>query len=336
MPTPVPNLQFRGWLTVPWAERNDRTGGQEFNAGYNPGNQHTLQIWVNWGDLEQALIDLLGTNLYNASSGNIDRQLPAKHPRFRQFYAERVSGRAYGKPLGKIIPPSGGNYITQYPYYLLTILFTQPKFSMTPDNQLDATYGTPGGVRQEWHRFVEWRFQPTTQTVQRPGATFKWAEGGAAPAPTVNSEFAGTLYQRTAAAELHLVFKRVPAQGLFGSGGIGIPANVMTSVEKVNSVVFLGFPVGTLCLRPPQFIPVEQPNVVGIATGAGQPAICYDVDFPVSWADPPPGGATRGHNLAPNPGGDGLWYLVNTNGTGGGGRALYDLADISNAFRMQS
>ena len=322
-------LRNNGWISYPWAEYITRAGvTREAAFSYEGGCQATFVIEVNWEDTVPVIQEILGTARFNRTTGKLDRTLPVRHPEFFWLYASRI---ASVRPLQwdlKVRLPYGT--CSSYSRSIITIVFTQPKWVMLNDNQIDSLYGAP---RQEWRRFVERRPEPAGEMITREGGSFRWVEGGGASGPQIGTDFPGPLGQPLGKSIEVLVWERVPQVGLFSDGGLGDPTNVYAAVNKVNDDEFMGWPAETLLLLPPRFIPLEVPtfpSAVGANENLGQPAIFYDVELPMLRFDPEPGGATRGHNLAPHT--DGKWYKVADKKTGT--RGIFLTANFESIFDM--
>lgn len=319
-------LQMNGWINYPWTEHITRSGSiRESAFSYEGGCQATMVIRINWESTVPVIAEILGGAKLNRTTGQLDRTLPVRHPEFDWLYASRIVSVKPLKWDSKLRLPAGT--ISGYQYSLITIVFTQPKWTMLSDARIDALYGSP---RKEYRRFVERRPEPSGEVVTRSEGSFKWEQG-----PQIGTVFKGPQGQFLPKATEVLVWKRVPQVGLFSNGGTGDPTNVYAAVGKVNDDEFLGNPAGTLLLQPPRLIPLEVPTIpaaVGANENLGQPAIFYDVELPLLRFDPPYGGSVRGHNNAIGP--DGLWYpLVDaTNGT----RRIFEEADFESIFQMVS
>lgn len=302
----VATLRMNGWINYPWAEYTTRSGvTREAAFSYEGGCQATFTILINWTDTVPVVLEILGGARYNRTTGNLDRTLPVRHPEFDWLYASKITSVKPMRWDSKLRLPYGT--LSGYQYSIITIVFTQPKWTMLSDPRLDSVWGSP---RKEYRRFVERRPEPSGEVLTRKNNTFKWAETGAS-GPTVGDPINESLGQFLAKSTEVLVWKRVPQVGLFSNFGFGDPTNVLASQGTVNNAEFLGKPAGTLLLLPPRFVPLEVPTIpaaVGANENLGQPAIFYDVELPMLYFNPDAGSTTRGHNLAPYP--NGKWYKV--------------------------
>lgn len=316
-------------LTIPWAEHITRSGVTRDAAfSYEGGNQATMTIRVNWDDTVAALHEILGGARLNRTTGQLDRTLPMRHPEFFWLYASRVTSVHPLQWDSKVRLPYGT--CSAYQYSIITIVFTQPRWVMLEDARIDALYGSP---RKEYRRFVERRPEPAGEFITRDRGSFQWIEGGGATGPQIGTDFPAPLGQHLPKALEVLVWKRVPQVGLFSNNGLGDPTNIFAAIGKINDDEFMGWPAGTLLLQTPRLIPLEVPifpSAIGANENLGQPAIFYDVELPMLRFDPTPGGATRGHNLAPHT--DGKWYKVADRKTGL--RGIFEEVDFETIFQM--
>jgi hypothetical protein len=326
----LPALRTNGWISVPWAEHVTRAGGLiDMSAGYGAGNQASYTIRINFDDLDQAVRDLLGENTIAGNARDLNRRLPVQHPHRSHLWADRISSI---RPLRWNSKVTGypGSY-SRYDYWIVTIIFTQPKYRIYSDAFLDHLYGYP---RQEWQRFVEPLYESAGEFLQRQGTTsFKWAEGGGGTQPTSGDPFPNSVGQFLGKAELILRWHKVPRDGLFSKvtePGDGPPTNLNGVIGKVNDASFLGYATGTLLLRPPRFTALESPIDNG-GLGFFEPEMLYTVDLPIAIFDPPHTNSSyQGHNLAPWS--DGTWYLVKDLKTGT--KTIFESADFKNIFKM--
>src|SRR5215472_5094429 len=169
-------LNDNGWSPsgLPWAEVTPRSGESRSTGSmsYAGGNQQLYSIYVYWSDIMQWVADLLGSNIYNPSTGNLDRQLPMIHPVWDWLRCSRVAGMKGYVPESKAVHPATFSDIvsTQWEFGILDLVFEQPKFRMLTDDRTDAIYGLPampwnGAARAEYERFLEGYSVPRTEFV---------------------------------------------------------------------------------------------------------------------------------------------------------------------------
>lgn len=341
-----PTLQMNGMLTVRWAEFiTDKGSSQEAAFSYADGNQATLTIFVYDADLEQAIADLLGSQEANFGGGSgsntLDRVLPAQHPRFSWLFCSRVSSVKPYRFTGTTGPGGSqqngrlGGKSSQYDLYLLTCVFTQPKFALYTDAQLDAQAG--GGPRPEWLRYTERIAQPTTFVLSREaGQSFRYVEDNGAGQPPANTNVPVPQPQFLNQVDYNLMWRRVPYIGLFGGGGTGTPDNQLNGLSAVNDAAFLGFPAGTLLFKTFRVHPYEDPvspSLFGLNVNTGQSSLVCDVELVFTYFNPPSGvsmATNHGHNLAPWR--DNRWYLVKDTATLT--NKIYQEYDFAKIFEM--
>jgi hypothetical protein len=343
-------LLNNGMISVPWAEFITKQGSSAESAfGYADGNQSTLSILVGFNDLAQAVSDLLGYQQFNPQTTNLDRNLPAVHPFFNWLWCSRISGvhpyRFQTKVTGSGSPypgePSLGSY-GLYDLWVLTCVFTQPKFAMYSDNFVDSNYTVqtpPASPRQEFRRFLEVIPQPASFALTRDAnASFTFVEGGGGTQPTANTTNVPTpSAQFLTQVDYNFLWRRVPQIGLI-SQTTGRPDNLIDSLNKVNDAAFLGFPKGTLLFKSFRLHPVEDPvspTSFGLNLGRGDISLVYDVELVFSYFNPPSGitNATNfGWNLAPWT--DNRWYLVKD--IGSKMHTIYDYTSFPVIFTLQS
>jgi hypothetical protein len=348
-----PQLQPHGWLLdytpkadgtydvrdIPYAEFISRDGNtQEAQQGYGAGdNQATFPIDVYFSDWESGAVTraLLGVNRFNRVTGQLDRMAPAEHPYMRQYSAARLSAKPYcfaGKFAGPDL--TGGTRGIPYAGYRfcrVDVSFGRIPAVIQGDTLFDSLNPkvNVGGVlyRKEWLRFVVDSWQTATENLVREASAWKWGEG-----PRTGERLKAPHGEPLSKPTRDLTWLRVPRYGLFSAGGGGPPANLLACVGGVNDAPFLGHPAGTLRLETPRFTPLTVPAYRGADVFSfDDPAMCFDVTLPLTVFDPPAGGATRGHNLAPDPT-DGLWYkLVDSqNGT----QTIHKVVDFTSMFVM--
>jgi len=322
-----------GWLGVPWVEYVGKgTGdGNENALSYDGGNQAVYTITCNWSDYYNFNVpqQLLGSYVKDPVTGFLSRTLPLQHPVLPGLFASRIISAKARKFITKGAGLVFGSNVGIYQFMRVSILFTQPKYVLLSDTDLDRIYGTPGGLRQEFQRYVELNVEPAGEFITRNNGDWVFSEGGGGTAPTAGTTvFPAPLGMPLLKPDVVLTWKFVPGKGLLDSNNI--PTNLFKCVWKVNANAFLGYPAGTLLLYPPRIRPIEDP-VFAIAGGNGPQALVYDVSLPFKYFDPPFGVAVRGHNLAPWS--DGLWYEVYDSKTMTK-RIFQSIAYESNLFKM--
>lgn len=335
------------WLPIPWEEYVGKDGshGATFATGWDGGSQATFQILINWQDLLDAEVALLGTAYFNGIF--LHRTLPARHPYKPAYVCERILSAQPVRWSAKLnlwqeanITGTTGAPLSEYAYFLLTLGFHVPKYRILNDASLQTIYG---GMF-EWHRWCEVTPRVNYFTISREKGEhgWIWADGTTTQAggnpPTLNSQVVAPVGQVFLRKEIHVKWRRVPRRGLFANHGDSdmFNANLDSVWGKINSTTTLWAAPGNASSGVLRFVTAE-------ATPIGSPFdsivqgltpfdinTYYDVDMTFDWFDPPFGdSAFRGHNLAPNPG-DNFWYLITTTN----GQTIYQTADLSLAFTL--
>jgi hypothetical protein len=347
-----PQLINNGWLTVPWAHYTGRGSGSDGTdgaLGHGPsGNQFVFPIQVRAGDVPQAIQELCGAYVFDDNTKWLNRTLPKQCPAlgFGHLYVNRITSVKPMHWIGKAGVPVGGGFVnwSSYDFALLTVLFTQPHYPLLSDGYLDFHF-PPVDVdavgtfyRQEWYRYTERVPTVAGDILTVEAGTFKWAEGGAAPAPTVGALLQTPVGQPLTVGDFALVWRQVPLYGLF-SPATYRPESLILGANTVNKTAFLGYPAETLCFVGATFSWNETPYPAGALQQAfvlrpvGQeqpfPSLTVDVNLVFKFKDPPPGASTRGWNLQPWRG-DMKWYRATTDGTAGGPAMLtaYDFRKL--------
>lgn len=308
-----PTLINNGWISVPWAWLTRGDNGEENDAAisFEGGCQAVMKIAINYGDLAMAVNNIMGVHKtdYSTTPPNLSRQPAVQHPIFRGLRATRITSIKGRKFIGKNLNPASGNYPV-YQWWHLTILFTMPHYNVVDDGTLDRIFPPNAGLRQEAGRYQEILVEPASEIIARNQGDWIWAEGTGPPQPTIGATFPAPYGQALLKPDLVFTWRMVPAFGLFDQKGK--PTNLFKAVWKVNQNTFFNYAPGTLLLQPPRIRPVEDPlNAIVLQNDyPGLATLLYDVDLPFKLFDPPNGGATHGHNLAPWS--DGMWYLINS------------------------
>jgi hypothetical protein len=322
-----------GWFPsgIPWAEyitEHIPPPGFDGSWSYDGGNHHTIPIIVNWLDQWQAVMDLLGQNLRVENEDgtvSLERIPPMNHPIFTHLYCTKIEGpRPFGKFVQKV--QIGGYAYSQWEFSLIVATFTQPKFAVLSDANLQNNFG----AGQEWNRYVEWNYRPDVEVLSRPGSQFLYAEGAAGnPQGTALPR---DVAQFLAKADLTPKWYRVPYVGLFSPTTFR-PENILAGLGKVNDATFQSNLKGTLLFKGVVIELKESPLKPTMQNGnfaVGQPSLVCDCTFALSYFQPSDLGTYHGHNLFPAAGHDPTWYLATDDGTVGGATLLqyYDFTKL--------
>jgi len=300
----------------------------------------TMTILINWDDLEDCLIHVLG---YSSVSGvaqagytgsrQLHRFLPARHPRYKWLRASSVSvvgrnpftKRTTGPELETGDTDANGNDLTapagtygRWVTAAVTITFTAPKYPIYADSE----------ITNEYDRYVTKTYKPNLETLTRRGEPWKYLDAAVKAIPM--TEHVGDVLVKAPKGILQWTWHQVPETWLM-LGGI-YPSNLARAVGTVNLKPFpysgavtnpsTGLPVqfgaGTLLFLPPEIEPTSQitPALLNTElTGMITFPRTYDVKMQFLHFDPPADAATalatanvngqiiliRGHNLVPLP-----------------------------------
>jgi hypothetical protein len=251
----------------------------------------------------------------------------------QHLYANRITSIKPMHWTGKVLVDAGSGLSrwSGYDFALLTILFTQPHYPILSDEYLDFRFPPlvidGQAYRQEYLRYCERLPTIAGDILTVESGTFKWAEGGAAPAPTVGALLQTPVGQPLTVGDFALIWRQVPLYGLFSPTTYRAD-NLVAAENTVNKVDFLGYPAGTLLFAGATFSWNEAPYPTGaleqttLSTAPSSPeqpfpSLTVDVNLVFKFKDPPPGASTRGWNLQPWRG-DMKWYLATIDGTAGG------------------
>ncbi len=312
-------LQANGWFpsNIPWAEYVSREGpgAADGAMSYTGGNQLIMNILVYMQDMPQAIVDLLGTNTVLSGAHAINRVIPMAHPIFPWLYAERVTSI---KPFQFVkkgpFPGSGVNTPTAlYNHYMLSVLFTQPKFTVLNDGQLQQQYGlynpdthmadAKGTIPFEWYRYVEGVPTGEVEVFSVGQGNLSYRENGS-QGPNLSTQAPITTPWRSFLGRngIHKIWRRVPLSNLINNFGQGRAANLDQYLQHVNASPFWGYPSFTLKFESYLIVPVESvlpPSIQNNRLPTGSPSLLADVKLDFSFFDPPTDAMTHGHNNIP-------------------------------------
>jgi hypothetical protein len=337
-----PILQPNGWFPsgISWAEYISRHAGSpsggtsDQSFAYADGNQAGMSIFVGWNDVETAIADLLGINKIDPNTGNLSRQPPMPHPLWQQLRCSKISSVKPVQWSGTEdelleVPGSVATATASvYNFFLLTCIFTQPKFRMLDDATLDEIYGT--NPRQEWQRWLEYVPQPATEVLSREQGDIAWAEG-----PAMGQPVKAPTPQFLTKTDMVYKWRNVPYQpGVLNNNGVA--AALEAAVNCVNNADFLGQPKGTLLFKSYKLQPIEDPVKPLLDDDnleSGSPALVCDVELVFGKFDPPAGAGTRGWVLSPYT--DGKWYAVSS-GSPPTGQYILNSASFPTIFMLST
>lgn len=346
---PAP-LKSNSYLSVPWAEfvSKDGSKGTTFTSGWNDDSRAVFNIIVNWNDALQAEQDILGIAYFDGNY--LHRSPPVQHPAKHSMRAEKIlathpmawNGKAFTEfEYGWGVGGSSGAY-SSYVFMMMSIGYTVPKYNHITDTDLQQNYGN-----NEFYRWVEVIEDERIETITREGGNYQWAAG-----PHTGKPFVAPLGQHFSSSTVRVLWRRVPRVGLFEDGGLGfrLNQNIRSSLNTVHNGVTPIFGVSNAPIPANNFIANANSNGSSLRlVAAKQVSIAsplyppnqglpwygintyHDVEFTFHVWDPPSGdGVNFGHNLAPSPEADGLFYLIKTSL----GALLYPVSDLGAAFRL--
>ena len=305
----------------------------------------------------------------NWTTGGLNRTPPMAHPIFEWLYCTRITSIKGYVPTSKaVFPHAISNVVTTVPqFYILNLLFQQPKYRMLSDDDLNRLFGNT--TQNEWQRFVEGWPHPRTENIGLESGVLGWAETGIGLGsdgvtgqigPKLNDPLTSQVSQPLKGQDITLTWKRVPMAGLFSAQGIQQgkwrAVNLENALQTVNASVIFGYPIGTLKFVGYKLRPIESALPPETQTGTtelvGAPNLLFDVDLSWTFSDPPydlsanGGFPTRGHNLSPwrgkiNSGssdgtGNILWYkfAANTKPPSSKGSVMFPFWEHSSIFAM--
>lgn len=287
---------------------------------------------LEWGSSNQAMIvyngpffeivnlakTLLGYSVRGVG-GSLHRSLPHRHPTLPHMVCTRISNFQPYKFLRKATNAQLGTF-AEYEFARCTAVYTNINYAIESDGDNSRLHNG-----DESYRFVIREYQPTVEAIQRPVGSFEYAETSAT-GPDVGLEVASGVTQLLTKAQLTLTWVNLPEYGTFDLNER--PAIQEALLGKVNNATWRGYPAGTLLFKALKLDPVPAPFPIDFADVHRQ----WNMQFVLSFFDPPYGNAnSRGHNLVPFPG-DNLWYKVVSRDAGAS--TLYPTADFSTLFTL--
>lgn len=169
------------------------------------GGRAEVTYYVDPGNVEYALTDLLGTSGVSSSTGSpLSRRLPKAHPKFPWLYASSVDVQGCGHfdPSTAVtgglvvagaeleVPPVSDLY-WEYPKYMLKVTFTTRPYAVLSDTVItpytiswvDPADGSSKNtnVYPEWYRYTDWPYEPSPEVAYAQHGQMKFKTSGAAP-----------------------------------------------------------------------------------------------------------------------------------------------------------
>lgn len=333
----TPITQKKGLTTVNFAECIDDTSLSDGNFGVDGGAASMTYLIPFLGNMKvlDGFREVLG---YHVSQGqSLRRKNPMRHPFYGWLSASRISSVTGVGYRGKM--ETGWGVFTNWDFLRVTVQFTAKMYDELSDDQV-AAGGAGGG---EFGRYVEKRVRCFNDYLCSDRSDFIWADPKIEATglkingqPQNGKAIKSGIAMPVAKAQIQWKWRLVPPSYVMDSDGI--PRKLLACAGKVNNAQFppggAGYPAGTLLCEDPLIEP--SPAAIPSDTLFGNQALhnaYVDVTLNFLWIDPPTDGATRGHNLFPNPNSpQGYWHRIATKG----GAPRFMGADFQQLFRHHS
>jgi hypothetical protein len=326
-------------LTFPWAEYTS-THGSTFDASFGTeGVGLGMNMILNWSDLVapftggNAIGQLLGyseviptTVGMNNAFKQIHRVVPFAHQQWPQLWCTKITSCRGIGPAGfsqgfiNPVTMQAQGPVSSYPYALLTLQFTRPPYPVLEDA---AVVGEDGETQQEWLRYLDRKWEISSQILTRESTQFTWREGAdSGPSPS-GWNLKGSPGFPVVKTKLTRKWYQIPEAAVYNA--YGLPVNMLYNRSTanpfpatVNITGFLGFAPDTLLYESAEIIPRPlqiPPELMGVIGESVQ--LQYDIVFHFVFFDPiknpvvangiPMTNTLRGWNCLPWPQ-DAYWY----------------------------
>lgn len=253
--------------------------GSSITGNFAYGGTTTVLQWVmDDSDLDNFIIDTLGKGATN--SGQLNRVLPARHPRYPDLWASRITGIEGLSPVGKT---QGVSY---WKKYIVTVQYEAPPYLLVAGSEPPPEGG-----------FLIVQGSSACEFIQQNTGQFKYPTnpklGGKSGKVIPGGGGTAVLLIKT---RLKWTWIQVPQTALFGGKqGVGRSLRMKHQEDclgRVNSDEFAGYEAGTLLLES------ISPSVM--AGPLGKP-FYYNVEMNLLHFDPSPRlvNNVHGHNLVP-------------------------------------
>lgn len=221
-------------------------------------------MMINWGDLEEALVALLGYSWRDTSTvatldfPTLRRKLPWQHPYFNQLWVKGISevrglrmqgtnetspptpidgGHSFQTPIaspGTGVPLNHGPW-TNYERAVLVIQFHRPPYFIRSDA---AIVNINTGRQQEWLRYVDKQWSLSSQILKREGNQYVWA-GSPANSGTngVANGLPGSVGQTVHHQKLTRTWYQIPEAAIFATAQDATPSGQATRLVYTSSSV---------------------------------------------------------------------------------------------------
>lgn len=285
----------------------------------------------------------LGTAVTQAGTPpTLHRTLPLQDPQFQNFWCTKIyDGRGIGRVTDETSGYQSQPHFPGYESFQFTAQFEQVPYVVISDvgaAAVSALLGGPAaGYPVECMRWFSWEVVPDAQVLQLQAGSLKYAEtstaSGSVPAgPTITGNGTPVVgIQALIQPKTKINWKWYDVPEDFISSQFGVYDHFDAAVGHVNSVAFLGFPVGTLLMEPYQVVRKKYTSLDGVDY-----FLC-DLTIPMIYYNPPNGKSTStyaGHNLLPYRGNFLYYYATVTGATGA--RPTYTDYDFTKLFEHHS
>ncbi len=242
-------------LSFPWAFEGNFSAHLSVEDGVGMGEI----MWINWADLEDAVVELLGYSWRNAKIvPQISRHLPWQHPYFNQLFVAgitqiegvRLQGTNQTDPEFNDFNPAGAGVGSGYPSNFgpwtvfnrakISLRFSRPPYYLRTDADVRST---ETGLQQEWLRYVDKNWSVSTQILSREGSSFEWSGSSV-------SGFPGSVGMPVTHQKLSKRWYQIPEQCIFGTSQDSTPNGLVqnlqyTQTQTVNPITGYVLPVGS-------------------------------------------------------------------------------------------
>ncbi len=253
-------------LSFPWAFK----GRMNLRLGHDGGVAWSEVMQIEWGDLQKALVEILGYSMRDLSTvatlgvPQLNRKLPWQHPYANQLWTKNITdvdgvgmrGNSSEDPDDDFIVAGGGpgdgvpvnrGPWTEFERADLTIQFWRPPYYVRSDTSVrNDNFGSPMfGYQMEWLRYTDRKWSQSTQVLTRESGQLAWS-GNSSNRP-------GNIPGATGTAVSHEKVVRtwyeIPEAAIFRAGQDACPtgdaANLMYSqTSVVNPITGFLYPSG--------------------------------------------------------------------------------------------
>lgn len=301
-------------LSFPWAFMTKH--GHGANWGGN-GQRVVERMIINWEDYADmtAQSELCGyARIDSDTPPGLVRYAPWSHPQWPQLFIDENNGITNSEPTGRPVKvdgePGAGPYV-QYPYVILTLVFTERRYSVL------AIPPFPTQPTNPPYPFIEFMDKGTAEYLALSTGSYEYDPDNAAVKAAGlggGKSFKQGLAVIVSKDTLTFTWHMVPHKWLHNT--LGIMSNVLDCLGKVNFRPFFGFPAGTLYFdshdKERKQYPISVQADGQVPSQDITDTWAWNVTLYFKYRNPPPGDPdVLGHNLGPAPQiGNGKWYPI--------------------------